>query len=74
MDILHITSLVKFIIALIGVIGIIMLITALVKGNTELIRRAAYLIIIAVVMYVCGYFFVRKTEQRVVESYYELYE
>lgn len=74
MDILHTTSLVKFIIALIGIIGIITLITALIKGNTELIRRAVYLIIIAVVMYICGYFFVRKTEQRVVESYYELYE
>lgn len=67
MDIFSILTLLKYILIGVGIIGVILLIVGLQRGNPETVRRGAYLLIIAIVASVCSYFIVEKTEQHIQE-------
>ncbi len=69
MDILGIATLLKYIIIGLAVLGGIVVLVGLVKSELELIKRGAYLIVIAIVAYICSYFIVQKTEQRINDYY-----
>lgn len=67
MDIFSLLDLLKYILIGVGIIGVILVVVGLQRGNPETARRGAYLIIIAIVMTICSYLIVRKTEQHIQE-------
>lgn len=69
MDILGIATLLRYIIIGLAVLGGIVILVGLVKSELELIKRGTYLIVIAIVAYICSYFIVQKTEQRINDYY-----
>ena len=46
----------KYIVAILGILGIILIIIGLFKSQRELVTRGAYLFILSIVIAVCGYF------------------
>lgn len=46
----------KYIVGILGLLGIILLIVGLVKSQRELVTRGAYLLILSIVIAICGYF------------------
>ncbi len=74
MDIFSLIDLLKYIMIGLAVLGVIVIIVGLSKSDTETIKRGAYLIVIAIVAYICSYFLVRKAEQRMNEFIPEYYE
>lgn len=74
MDILSFTTLFKFILIGVGILGVIVLLMGLIKTERELIQRGVYLIIISVVLTLTSFFILRKTEERAMEyvpTYFE---
>ena len=57
-------SIIRYIIIGIGVLGIIILIMGLYRGDNKLKMRGVYFIVLAVVLAVCGYFIYNATADR----------
>jgi len=74
MEIYGLLTLFKYILIGAGAFGIILLIMGLSRREVELVRRAVYLIVIAIVIYVCSYFIAQKAEQQVMEFVPEYFE
>lgn len=74
MEIYGLLTLFKYLLIGAGVFGVILLIVGLSKREVELIKRAVYLIVIAVVVYVCSYFISQKAEQQAMQYIPEYYQ
>lgn len=72
-SILETASLVKYILIGIGVIGFIVLLMGLIKREGELVKRAVYLIVAAIALYIAGSFVLRKTEEKAMNYAIEQY-
>ena len=73
MDIFYLINLAKYILGGIGVVGLIVLIAGAYRGNRELIQRGALTIITALVLFVCGYFVLKKSIQKAEYMIEEIY-
>jgi len=69
--ILDIVTIGKYILAIIGIIGVFLLLTGLIKSRRELITRGSYLIILAIVLGICGYFIYNATLDKAEHKIYE---
>lgn len=74
MEIYGLLTLFKYILFAAGLFGVILLLVALQKREVELVKRAVYLIVIAVVIYVCSFFISRKAEQQAMQYIPEYYQ
>jgi len=73
-NIIEVISIAKYVVGGIGVIGIILAIVGAFNHQRELIQKGILLFITSVVLFICGYFIIRTTTQRVeqeMELYYE---
>jgi len=74
-NLLDFISVAKYIVGLLGITGIIIIITGAFQRQTELIQRGVLLFITALALFICGYFIVQKTQSRIetMETDYEFY-
>lgn len=71
--ILDLIELIKYILIGVGGVGAIMLIAGLYRRNSTFITRGGYMLIMAIILWVCGYFIlsatVDRTQQRIEDIY-----
>lgn len=60
----------KYIVLIIGILGLIVLVAGLVRSQRELVTRGGYLIVLSMVLGVCGYFIYNATIDRAKEKLY----
>lgn len=60
----------QYVISIIGILGLIIFIAGLVRGQRELLQRGGYLLILAIVLGVCGYFIYNATIDKAKERLY----
>lgn len=60
----------QYVISIIGILGLIIFIAGLVRNQRELLQRGGYLLILAIVLGVCGYFIYNATIDKAKERLY----
>ena len=69
MDFIEIVNIAKYIVGGIGCIGLIVLVVGLYGRNSKMIQQGVMLFIVAVVLFICGYFILKTTAERIESRY-----
>lgn len=64
----------KYIVSIIGLLGILLLVVGLLKGQRQFITRGGYLILLALVLGICGYLIYKTTLERADDMIYNYIE
>ncbi|NDW19160.1 hypothetical protein D0T53_09575 [Dysgonomonas sp. 216] len=63
----------KYIIGAMGLLGLIMLIAGIYKRQAETIQRGALILLAAIILFICGYLVIRKTNDKIQHIEEEIY-
>jgi len=72
-QLLDLIGIVKYILIGIAIIGVIMLLVGFFRRENTLLTRGGYMLVMAVILWVCGYFILEATADRAQQKIEDVY-